>query len=56
MYVSNYLAKRLRAASIGRDSAPFAELSGGRTVTYGELFQAAEKTAAGTSAIGTTNR
>jgi len=46
MYDSNYLATRLRAASVGRDATPFAHLAGGRTVTYGELFQAAEKTAA----------
>ncbi len=46
MYDSNHLAHRLRQASIGRDEAPFAQLSDGRTISYGALFRGAERSAA----------
>ena len=53
-YRANYLAGRLRAASIGREQARFAELVGGRgrTVSYGEMFDAAERIAAVLVAAG----
>ena len=53
-YRTNYLAGRLRAASIGREQARFAELAGGRggTVSYGEMFDAAERIAAVLVAAG----
>lgn len=45
MYNSNYLAYHLRAASVGRDDALFAEMLDGKTLSYGEMFSAAEKNA-----------
>jgi malonyl-CoA/methylmalonyl-CoA synthetase len=54
MYDSNHLASRLRAASVGRDDAIFAELEDGRTQTYGELFAAAERVAGALVAAGVT--
>ena len=54
MYGANYLAARLRAASVGREEACFAEVvDGGRgsdgdripRILYGELFDAAERIA-----------
>ena len=53
-YRTNYLAGRLRAASIGREQACFAELVGGRgrAVSYGEMFDAAERIAAVLVAAG----
>lgn len=55
-YRANYLAGRLRAASIGREQARFAELAGGRdrgsAVSCGEMFNAAERIAAVLAAAG----
>ena len=45
MYDSNYLANHLRAASVGRDDALYAEMLDGTTLSYGEMFDAAEKNA-----------
>ncbi|MEM7045215.1 MAG: malonyl-CoA synthase [Pseudomonadota bacterium] len=46
MYASNHLASCLRAGSIGREDVIFAELDDGRKQSYGDLFSAAERTAA----------
>ena len=53
-YRANYLASRLRAASIGRERTCFAELADGRgrTVSCGEMFDAAERIAAVLVAAG----
>jgi malonyl-CoA/methylmalonyl-CoA synthetase len=45
MYDNNYLANRLRAASVGHDDSLFAELLDGRKICYGEMFAIAEKNA-----------
>lgn len=45
MYDSNYLAKRLRAASVGHDDYLFAELLDGSKISYGEMFAIAERNA-----------
>jgi len=45
MYDSNYLANHLRATSVGRDDALYAEMLDGTTLSYGEMFDAAEKNA-----------
>jgi len=45
MYDTNYLANHLRAASVGRDDALYAEMLDGTTLSYGEMFDAAEKNA-----------
>lgn len=45
MYNSNYLAKQLRAASVGRESKLFADTLDGRVLSYGEMFSQAEKVA-----------
>ena len=46
MYEQNHLAGRLRAASIGRDDAPFLKNhQTGQTVTYGAFFANAERMA-----------
>ncbi len=45
MYGENYLATRLRAASVGHEQASFAELPDGRKVSYGAMFAAAERIA-----------
>jgi len=52
MYDSNHLAQRLRAASVGRDDALFAELIDGRRVSFGDLFRMAERTAAALAVAG----
>lgn len=45
MYLSNYLAKSLRQASIGAEGSTFAHLEDGAQVSYGDLFSNAEKMA-----------
>lgn len=45
MYDCNYLASRLRAASVGREDALFAEMLNGKTLSYREMFELAEKIA-----------
>lgn len=45
MYNRNYLAKQLRASSVGRESVLFADTLDGRELSYGELFSRAEKVA-----------
>ena len=52
MYDQNHLIAKLRAASIGKDTKPFAHLPDGRTVTYGDLFADAERMAAALSSQG----
>ncbi|MEM7507962.1 MAG: malonyl-CoA synthase [Pseudomonadota bacterium] len=52
MYDSNHLANRLRAASLGRDDAAFAELPGGETLDYGTLFAQAERCASALTLAG----
>ena len=52
MYDANYLAARLRAASIGREQALFVALTDGRTVSCGEMFGAAERIAAALTVAG----
>jgi malonyl-CoA/methylmalonyl-CoA synthetase len=42
----NYLISRLRAASIGEENRVFARLADGNDVTYGDLFEMAERMAA----------
>ncbi|MCB1366912.1 MAG: malonyl-CoA synthase [Rhodobacteraceae bacterium] len=47
MYEQNYLARRLRAASIGRDDAPFLkDHRTGASLSYGAFFANAERMAA----------
>ncbi|AHD03564.1 malonate--CoA ligase [Leisingera methylohalidivorans] len=47
MYEQNHLASRLRAASLGREDAPFLHLpASGQTTSYGDFFANAEKLAA----------
>lgn len=47
MYDKNYLANRLRSASVGSEDRPFLEnLQLGQTVTYGAFFENAERMAA----------
>ncbi len=43
MYQANYLANLLRTASLGRDDALFASTPQGRSISYGEMFEAAER-------------
>lgn len=43
MYESNYLAKNIRAASIGHEDNVFAWLLDGRSISYGDLFSNAER-------------
>jgi len=45
MYENNYLANSLRSKSVSREGQCFAELSDGSIVTYGMLFEQAEKMA-----------
>ncbi len=45
MYDTNFLISRLSAASEGRGDDPFAQLPGGRHVTFGDLFAGAERIA-----------
>lgn len=45
MYNSNYLAKHIREASIGNEDKVFAWLDNNMSITYGELFNSAEKIA-----------
>ena len=45
MYDTNYLANHLRAASIDRDDALYVQMLDGTTLSYGEMFDAAEKNA-----------
>lgn len=52
MYDANHLASRLRAASLGRDDALFAEMPDGTHVSYGDLFAGAERMAAALAALG----
>lgn len=55
MYDENHLMSRLRAASIGREADAFAELvevEGHPRVTYGELFDGAERNAKALVAAG----
>lgn len=54
MYEANHLASRLRAASLGRDDAPFARALGSPVLSYREFFMAAERTAAALLAAGIT--
>jgi malonyl-CoA/methylmalonyl-CoA synthetase len=46
MYDQNHLIHALRAASVGRDDAPFAPVPGVETVSFGALFAGAERMAA----------
>ena len=48
----NHLAARLRAASVGREQAPFAALADGRIVGCGGLFAAAGRAAAALTEAG----
>ena len=43
MYDNNYLASRLRAATLGRDDAVFAEMLDQTIISYGEMFNLAER-------------
>ena len=52
MYDSNYLASRLRAASVGRDDALFARTPEGDALSYGEMFALAEQNATALIAAG----
>ncbi len=53
MYENNYLASRLRAASVGREQAPFLDDHGTeKVVTYGAFFANAEKMAAALVDLG----
>ena len=52
MYGANHLAARLRAASIGREQARFAELADGGGVSCGAMFEAAERIASALAAAG----
>ncbi len=52
MYGANHLAARLRAASIGREQARFAELADGGGVSCGAMFEAAERIASVLAAAG----
>jgi len=53
MYDTNYLGSRLRAASLGRESAPFLEhLLTGEVTTYGQFFANAERLAAALVQLG----
>lgn len=45
MYNRNYLAKQLRASSVGRESVIFADTLDGCQLSYGELFSRAEQVA-----------
>lgn len=45
MYNRNYLAKQLRASSVGRESVIFADTLDGNQLSYGELFSRAEQVA-----------
>lgn len=45
MYNTNFLINQLREASLAHPKRQFAELEDGRTVTYSELFENAEKMA-----------
>jgi len=46
MYDNNHLLNLLRASSVGREDAPLAELEDGSTMTYGSMFEGAERIAA----------
>lgn len=53
MYDANHLARLLRAASVGREDAAFAEVADrGETISYSALFAAVERTAAALVAAG----
>ena len=45
MYEGNFLAQNLRAASVGREATPFAEMLDGSVISYGDFWQGAEKIA-----------
>ena len=52
MYDTNHLAHHLRSASMGRDETLYAEMLDGRTLSYGEMFSAAEKNASALQRAG----
>ncbi|PSL16583.1 malonate--CoA ligase [Shimia abyssi] len=52
MYDQNHLLSRLRAASIARDEATFAQVPGRSDVSFGALFSGAERMAAALVALG----
>ena len=53
MYAQNYLAKRLRAASIGREGEVFLDVPAtGEIITYGQFFANAERMAAALTRAG----
>ncbi len=52
MYDDNHLLSRLRAASLGRESDVFAQIPGGDPVTFGALFEGAERMAAALAGQG----
>ncbi len=52
MYEDNYLARNLRAASLGRDDAIFSTELDGTVTSYGELFEGAEKYASALVSLG----
>ena len=53
MYDSNHLALRLRAASLGREDAPFlTAVPGGAVTSYGDFFANAERMAGALVALG----
>ncbi|MFT5068731.1 MAG: malonyl-CoA/methylmalonyl-CoA synthetase, partial [Candidatus Paceibacteria bacterium] len=52
MYDTNHLGHHLRSASVGRDETLYAEMLDGRTLSYGEMFSAAEKNAAALQKVG----
>jgi malonyl-CoA/methylmalonyl-CoA synthetase len=52
MYEANHLAHHLRSASVGRDEAPYAKMLDGKTLSYGAMFNAAEKYALALQGLG----
>lgn len=54
MYGQNHLIQQLRASSLGREDAVFAQIPGGGEVTFGALFAGAERMAAALAAKGVT--
>ena len=52
MYDTNYLAHHLRSASVGRNDSVCAEDLNGKIVSYGEMFETAEKHAIALQAAG----
>ena len=52
MYASNYLAQHLRTSSINQENTTFASKPDGYRMTYGDLFNGAEKIATSLLALG----